>query len=146
VTLDLESALSLKADAEAVAEFVSEHGGRLELDEDESIYWLVLVPACDRNESYVARLVWSVYAGAPPSIKFASAVGGSIEDPRSWPRVQGFRPESRDICMPISAEGFALHPEWAKSAEAWKADGNPFLYVVATLQHLMNTRYSGRFE
>jgi hypothetical protein len=145
VSLDLESTLSLKADAEAVAEFLREHGGRLEVDNKcECLYWLVLVPA-HKEESYVARVLWSCYPGEPPSVKFATGVGGSLEDPGAWPRVPGFRPETLDICMPFTSEGFALHPEWSGTGDVWRGDGNPFLYVVATLQRLLNTRCEGRF-
>lgn len=146
MSLDLESKLSLEADEGAVAAFLDEHGGRLERDKEEpAIYWLTMVPASDPEESYVARFLWSIYPGAAPSVKFASSIDGSLEDSTAWPVVAGFRPESRDICMPITAEGFALHPDWTQTAEAWRSSGNPFLYVVSALQQRMNNQYSGRF-
>lgn len=147
MSLDLESKLSLEADEGAVAAFLREHGGRLRRDESEAaIYWATMVPASDPTESYLARLLWSSYPGAAPSVKFATSIGGSLEDSTAWPVVAGFRPQSRDICMPITAEGFALHPDWTQTAEAWRSSGNPFLYVVSALQQRMNNQYGGRFE
>jgi hypothetical protein len=147
VTINRESELALEADAEAVATFLREHGGRLDGGEDSSgIYWLTLVPASDPDETYFARLAWSEYPSAPPSVKFAKSIGGALDDPRAWPVVPGFRAQSFDICMPFTAEGFALHPEWAGTSEAWRSTGNPFLYVTSTLQRFLDIQYSGRFE
>jgi hypothetical protein len=60
--------------------------------------------------------------------------------------VNGFRPTSLDICMPFTAEGFAIHPDWSTSSQAWIAQGNPFLAVVRELQRQLNSpSYRGRF-
>jgi hypothetical protein len=147
VSLNLESKLNLEADAEAVAALLNQHGGRLLADpEDHGTYWLELVPARDAGQIYIARTVWSAYPGAPPSVKFATAVGGRIDVTSAWPAVPGFRPTSFDICMPFTEEGFNVHPDWRTSAEAWTSTGNPFLYVASTLQRLLDTRYSGRHQ
>lgn len=148
MSVNRESELALEADAEAVAAFLREHGGRLHGGEGSSgVCWLALVPTSDPDETYFARLAWSEYPGAPPSVKFARSIGVAVDDdPRAWPVVPGFRAQSFDICMPFTAEGFALHPEWAGTSEAWRSAGNPFLYVAATLQRLLDTQYSGRFE
>lgn len=145
MSVNLESTLNLKADAEAVAAFLLEHGGRLEADAEGGIYWLTLIPASDPKESYITRLAWSEYPGAPPSVKFATSVGGRLDDPKAWPVAPGFRAQSLDICMPFTAEGFALHPEWTSTSEAWRGTGNPFLFVTETLQRFLDTNYSGRF-
>ena len=147
MTLDLESKLNLEADATAVAALLNQHGGRLLADpEDHRIYWLKLVPASDAGEIYVARLIWSVYPGAPPSVRFATEVGGRVDVTSAWPTVPGFRPTSFDICMPFTEEGFTIHPEWRASADAWKSTGNPFVFVASTLQRLLDTRCSGRHQ
>ena len=41
-------------------------------------------------------------------------------------------------------EGFAVHPEWVGGPQSWRSTGNPFLYVVQTLQFDLNNRYQGR--
>jgi hypothetical protein len=147
MSLDLESTLNLQADAKAVAALLKRRGGRLHADADEdalATYWLEIVPAHDPSETYFARVGWTTYPGAPPSVKFAPEVGGRLDLTTAWPIVPGFRPTAFDICMPFTAEGFAVHPEWVTSAEAWKDTGNPFLYVTSTLQRLLDTAYSGR--
>lgn len=147
MSLDLESKLNLEGDTNAVVALLIQHGGRLLADsEDHQTYWLELLPACDPGEIYIARLIWSAYPGAPPSVKFATEVGGRVDVTGAWPVVPGFRPTSFDICMPFTEEGFEVHPEWRTSAEAWTSTGNPFLYVASTLQRLFDTRYSGRHQ
>lgn len=142
-----ESELALSADVKAVAALVQEHGGRLSGEKSSpDVFWLTLVPASDPEETYFARIAWTEYPGAPPSVKFAMSIGGALDDPRAWPTVPGFRAQSFDICMPFTAEGFALHPEWAGTAEKWRSTGNPFLHVASTLQRLIDTQYSGRFQ
>jgi hypothetical protein len=144
VSLALESKINLQADARAVAELLKQHGGRLHATADDATYWMEMVPAGEPAETYFARLAWMTYPGAPPSVKFATDVGGRLDVTSAWPTVPGFRPTAFDICMPFTEEGFNAHPEWRTSAEAWKDTGNPFLFVASTLQRLLDTRYSGR--
>jgi hypothetical protein len=149
MSLDRESELNLASDAPAVTDFLAGRGGRLHepLEGQPSVWWAELHPASDAAQTYVACLVWSVYPGAPPSVKFATGVGGGVDDPTAWPIVNGFRPTSHDICMPFTAEGFALHPDWSTSSQAWVGQGNPFLAVVRELQrHLNSPSYQGRFS
>ena len=147
MSLDLESRLNLQADAKAVAALLKQHGGRLHANPDEAgIYWLEMAAAADPGELYIARVVWTTYPGAAPSVKFAAEVGGRVDVATAWPTVPGFRPTAFDICMPFTEEGFNVHPEWRTSAEAWKGTGNPFLYVASTIQRLLDTRYSGRHQ
>jgi hypothetical protein len=147
VSLGLESEINLQADAKAVAALLKHHGGRLHAGADDpGIYWLEMVPAGDPVEDYVARVAWTIYPGAAPSVKFATEVGGRLDATSAWPTVPGFRPTVFDICMPFTAEGFNAHPEWRTSADAWKDTGNPFLFVASTLQRLLDTRYSGRHQ
>lgn len=147
MSVDLESKLNLQADAEAVAVLLAQHGGRLHADADDpAVSWLEMIPAGDSDQIYIARLAWTSYPGAAPSVKFATAVGGRLDVTSAWPTVPGFRPTVFDICMPFTAEGFNVHPEWRTSAEAWQAAGNPFLFVTSTLQRLLDTRYTGRHQ
>jgi hypothetical protein len=147
MSLGLESKLNLQADAEPVAVLLARHGGQLHPDEvDPATYWLEMVPAGNPHESYVARVVWAVYPGLPPSVKFATEVGGRVDVATAWPTVPGFRPTALDICMPFTEEGFNTHPEWRTSTEAWKDTGNPFLFVASTLQRLLDTRCTGRHQ
>lgn len=149
MTLDRESELALGADAAAAAAFLTERGGHLHAptNGDAGSWWVELHPASDPGETYYARLQWSVYPGAPPSIKFATSPGGAITDPTAWPLTPGYRPTSLDICKPLSAEGFAIHPDWARTTHAWRAEGNPFLAVVREIQRDLNSpAYQGRFR
>lgn len=124
----MESRLRLEADAPAVSAFADETGGELVRRDDDpaGVYWLILR---GRGVTFTARVAWRVYPDAAPSVQFASAVGGGTADVHDWPLAEGFRPPG-DICKPFTAEGQALHTEWAAS---WRRDGNPFLWVAETL-------------
>lgn len=149
MTLDRESELSLVADAGAAAAFLRERGGHLHepVDGGPGVWWAQVRPASDPHETYYARIGWSVYPGAPPSIKFATSLDGAITDPMAWPVAPGYRPTCLDVCKPISAEGFALHPDWARTTQSWRGQGNPFLAVVREIQRDLNgPAYQGRFR
>lgn len=126
--MDLESRLRLAADIEAVRAFAATAGGHLlsRAEDPVGLYWLVLSHG---DVQFIARIAWRTYPGAPPSVLFATEVGGATSDPRGWPSAVGFRPPN-DICKPFTAEGHALHPEWAPT---WRRGGNPFLWVVETI-------------
>lgn len=143
--IDQETRLLLERDEPAVCEFVETNGGAIQPDATEpGVYWLTLRPRQFPAERYYVRVGWTVYVGAPPSVKFATAVGGALNVTSAWPMVPGYRPGNFDICAPFTAEGFATHPEWRASAERWPTTGNPFLWVVQTLQNDLDNRYGGR--
>lgn len=145
--MDLESQLNLQADAKAVVKLLKQHGGRLVAARDDAaVYWLEMLPCSAPSETYVARVKWTRYPGAPPSVKFATEVDGRIDVLTAWPVVPGYRPTEFDICMPFTAEGFAVHPEWTQTKEAWSGTGNPFLWVAETLQRDLNHRFQGRYQ
>ena len=99
------------------------------------------------KERYCLRFIWPQYPDQPPSISCFDPVTGEQEVQSAWPNCEGFRPGSWDICLPLSLEGFALHPEWTHDASLqWNADGNVFLRVLDELQVILNskTRYKGR--
>ena len=141
---DTETLTNLTDDEAAVKAFLSEHDGRLVRDADDpATYWLDLRPASTPGERFYVRLVWTRYPDEPPSILFADAVGGQLGVARAWPVAPGYRAPN-DICKPLSAEGYALHPEWRTGPDAWPIDGNSFLWVVETLQYDLDNDYQGR--
>jgi hypothetical protein len=142
-----DTLLTLEADEDAVVSYLDEFDGVLlrEAESPES-YWLVLKPKSAPTETYYARVVWTAYPDRPPSVRFHDGIDGRFDVARAWPQVPGYRVGSWDICQPFTAEGFALHSEWATGAHAWQATGNPFLWVVQTLQNGLNVSYSGRHQ
>lgn len=145
MSLDRESELNLAADEPAVSQFVGEHDGSLECDPNESgVYWLTLRPRSEPSEHYFVRLGWTTYPHEPPSVRFATAIGGSLTTTSAWPTIPGYRPSSFDICKPFTAESFNLHPEWRSGPDAWRSNGNPFLFVATTLQYDLDHYYTGR--
>jgi hypothetical protein len=145
VALDLESQLNLRRDSLAVVEFVTGRDGVVACDAvDRGLYWLVLRPANDVEENYCVRVAWERYPSAPPSVKFADAIGGRLDLTSAWPIIPGYRPGSFDICQPFTAEGFTVHAEWQQGPDRWPSTGNPFLWVTDILQRDLDNRYQGR--
>jgi hypothetical protein len=143
--VSLETQLSLEADEDAVVDALSGYDGTLCRDEDTAgLYWLVVKRAAPPHETFDVRLAWSAYPSAPPSVRFVDGIGGRWDVPRAWPVIAGYRVPPFDICQPWTAEGFALHPDWATGPQAWRATGNPFLYVVNRLQFDLNNKCQGR--
>lgn len=133
--MDLESQFRLEADKVAVACFLAEGGGHLVRREDDPIglYWAVIQPAAAHSAPFIARVLWSVYPDRPPSVLLADEIGGQTSTVTAWPAANGYRAPN-DICKPFTAEGQALHAEWAEGIHRWRTDGNPFLYVIETMQ------------
>jgi len=145
VALDLESQLNLLRDSQEVVELVAAHDGVVACDAvDRGLYWLHLRPATAVAESYYVRIVWERYPAAPPSVKFADAIGGRLDLTSAWPIIPGYRPGSFDICQPFTAEGFLIHAEWRQGPDRWPSTGNPFLWVTEILQRDLDHRYQGR--
>ncbi|GAA0956052.1 hypothetical protein [Actinocorallia libanotica] len=132
--MDLESLLRLQRDEPPVEEFLASTGGALvHRDTDPSgLYWAVLQPTDQARRPFIAKIGWSIYPHRPPSLLFATEVGGPTADLRAWPSAGGYRAPN-DVCKPFTAEGQALHPEWATGPSAWRSTGNPFLYVIETV-------------
>jgi hypothetical protein len=151
MSVDTESMLNLGDDEGEVALFLAEHGGALQRDDgvpgsagDPAVYWLTMRPRTHRDERFVARVEWEAYPYEPPSIKFATHVRGSLNATSAWPVMTGYRAGSFDICRPMCKEGYGIHPEWRQGSTAWPIDGNPFLWVVHTLQFHLDNDYQGR--
>ncbi|MGO8862080.1 MAG: hypothetical protein ACLQRH_15135 [Acidimicrobiales bacterium] len=150
MSVDQESALNLDSDEVAVAAFLAENGGHLVRDDqlegggDRAVYWITFRPRSVPTESYIARIEWFAYPYQEPSIKFADGIRGSLTLTRAWPMMDGYRPGSFDICRPMCREGYAVHPEWRQGSTAWPTDGNPFLWVVQTMQYHFDNIYQAR--
>lgn len=152
MSVDAESALNLDHDEVAVSEFLSENEGALTRDDhldgggDRSVYWLTFRPRSVPTERYVARVEWFSYPYESPSIKFADGVRGSLATTCAWPVMTGYRPGSFDICRPMCREGYAVHPEWKQGSTGWPTDGNPFLWLVQTMQFHFDNDYQSRSQ
>lgn len=146
--MDFESQLRLERDAAVVAATLEATGGKLvhrALDstgpdsatDPPGLYWAVIQPDEPGTGPFITRIAWSVYPDRPPSVLFATEVGGPTNVTNAWPAANGYRAPN-DICKPFTAEGQALHVEWASGATAWRSDGNPFLYVVENVTDDIN--------
>lgn len=135
MSVDLESQIRLDRDSVAVHEFLAAGGGMLirRAQDPPGLCWALVQPADRSRRPLVARLVWTVYPDRPPSLLFATEVGGPTSDPSGWPAAPGYRAPV-DVCKPFTAEGRALHADWASGVHAWRSEGNPFLYVIETVQ------------
>jgi hypothetical protein len=142
--LDLESRLRLERDVPVVEAFLQPQHGHLEHreDDEDGVYWVLLQPEHTDAQPFIARIAWTAYPDRPPSLLFASDVGGATSDPGAWPAAPGYRAPN-DVCKPFTAEGQALHPEWANGPHRWRSGGNPFLFIVETVQGDIN-RACGR--
>lgn len=142
--MDLESQLRLEVDKTDVDRLLAERGGRLEKRTVDPIglYWAVIQPAPADAAPFVARILWSVYPDRPPSVLFADSVGGATSNISSWPAANGYRAPN-DICKPFTSEGQAVHAEWVTGCHRWRGQGNPFLFVIETLQDDID-RVAGR--
>jgi hypothetical protein len=142
---DDETLLNLQQDRDDVATILAARGGALDTgDEGAGVYWVTLSPRSAPTETYYVMIAWDSYPFAPPSIKFGAGIRGSLVVNRAWPVIPGYRTGSFDICKPMTKEGYALHPEWARGSTAWVSDGNPFLWIVEELQFHLDNEYQGR--
>lgn len=138
-----ESQLVLEADLGAVRTAASDRLWAL-VHED----LIVTVDMTSRvdGESYRLRLSCLGYPDSPPSVMPIDPETGRSDMVRAWPACEGFRPVG-DICMPLTAEGFALHPEWMNDpALRLISSGNPILRVFEELQAQIDNprKYRGR--
>ncbi|MEA2677351.1 MAG: hypothetical protein QOJ81_1492 [Chloroflexota bacterium] len=98
------------------------------------------------GESYTLRFIADGYPDAAPSVKPIDPETGSPDVRTAWPECDGFRVPT-DLCMPLSAEGYAVHPDWANDpALRWSSTGNALLRVLEELQIQIDNpaRYRGR--
>jgi hypothetical protein len=140
------SALNLQEDYAKI--LACEDASRWKLEKIGPLEVLVsLSPAPDSNEVFQARLLWAVYPGLAPSLKFRDLTTGRLDMPTAWPRVRGFRPNTLDACVNWCSEGFAMHPEWKNDPKyRWDPRRNVLLKVLRILQQELDNFYEGRFR
>lgn len=98
------------------------------------------------QDLYKARLNWTDYS-KPVSLKFLNMNTDADNDANAWPDFFGSRPQAFVCCVPYTAEGHVLHPEWAVQPQTrFDEPENPLLYVLLTLQHALDTTYKGRYH
>jgi hypothetical protein len=145
--MDLESQLSLERDLPPAEEFLATVGGRLvRLEQDvPGTYWAILQPQNQLATPFTLRMIWAVYPHRAPSLHFAVELGGPTSAATSWPAAEGYRAPN-DVCKSFTAEGQQLHPEWGSGPHAWRATGNPLLYVLETVQRDIDRTEGRRAE
>ncbi len=120
---------------------------RWSLERDESVplqIFAVMHPLSDPKERFKARLHWKDLMKAP-SLKFIDMTTGADNNPAAWPKCFGFRPGSLDACLPWTAEGHVLHPEWATSAaNAFPNVKAPVQFALLHVQSSLDNSYQGR--
>jgi hypothetical protein len=139
-----EARLALAADVDELRTAGTERGWVI-VGQEDLVVVVDVVSRIDR-EPYRLRLSCDGYPDTAPAIKPIDPVTGQSDHVRAWPACDGFRPVG-DICMPLTAEGFALHPEWINDpALRWISTGNPILRVLEELQAQIDnpTKYRGR--
>ncbi len=138
------SALNLEDDYQEV--LTADCAARWKLEKPAALeVWATMYPARAPTELFQARLLWRVYPGEPPSVKFRDPATGRLDLTSAWPQVRGFRPTSFDTCVNWSLEGFALHPEWRTDPRfRWDDRGNVLLKVLMYLQNELDDHYQGR--
>lgn len=140
----IEARLALAADVDGVRIVAGER--RWTVVGHDDLVVVVDVESGIDCERYRLRLGCDGYPDMAPSIKPIDPVTGQSDSVRAWPSCDGFRPVG-DICMPLTAEGFALHPEWMNDpALRWISTGNPILRVLEELQAQLDNpmKYRGR--
>lgn len=120
---------------------------RWQIERDEAVplgLFVVMHPIAKPTDLYRARIRWTDYF-APFSLKFINIATGADNDPSAWPQCFGFRPSSLDACLPWTAEGQGLHPEWRSSAsQAFPKVEAPMQFALLTVQSSMDNTYQGR--
>ena len=140
----LQAELNLAADVKGLRHQAATNGWEVEGPDGLNVY-ITMRSRLD-DESYVMWFHCPGYPDDPFSIKPVDAESKDASVGHAWPSCNGFRPPN-DICMPLCAEGYALHPEWRTDPRwRWNASGNPVLRVAEELQARLDdaTKYNGR--
>lgn len=139
-----QAALNLVADVQTLEERAKEQDW--EVDGPEGLEVFVRMRSALDGEAYWFRFFCEDYPDRPFSVLLVDAETKNLGVVSAWPRCEGFRPP-QDICMPLSKEGFATHPEWNNDPLwRWDSRGNPLWRVVEELQVKLNdpNKYQGR--
>ncbi len=120
---------------------------RWTLERDKSVplgLFATMHPIGKPTDLYKARIHWTEYFGAF-SLKFIDLNSGVDTEPTAWPKCLGFRPSSLDACLPWTAEGHGLHPEWKNSvSHGFPRVELPLQHALLRLQHSLDNSYDGR--
>jgi hypothetical protein len=138
-----QAILNVASDVEQLRVRAKETGWSIEGPDDLEVF--VTIGAND-GERYCIRFECTEYPDAAFSVLPVDPATKSPSVIKAWPNCDGFRPPN-DLCMPLSREGYALHPEWRSDPLwRWNPTGNPLLRVVEELEARLNdpTKYRGR--
>jgi len=102
----------------------------------------VMHPRLACSELFKARLRWTDLF-KPPSLKFIDIATGADNRSAAWPQCFGFRPSSLDACLPWTAEGHGLHPEWTAAGMYPRVEA-PVQFALLSLQFALDNSYLGR--
>lgn len=140
------SVLNFEQDLEEV--FLLPDASRWNLERGANLELLASLWSTKEPEAkFQARLLWSTYPGAAPSLKFRDPASGRLDLPAAWPMVRGFRPTNLDACVNWCAEGLVTHPEWNNDPRfRWDPRGNAILRVLRILQDELDEHYTGRYR
>ena len=120
---------------------------RWKLERDESVplgLFATMHPIGKPTELYKAHLRWNSLF-TPPSLKFVDPSSGAENIPSAWPQCFGFRPGSLDACLPWTAEGHLLHPEWARTTKnSFPKVDAPVQFALLNIQISLDKTYTGR--
>lgn len=119
--------------------------GRWNLERDASVplgVTAVMHPRLAPSELFKARLRWTDLL-KPPSLTFLDLSTGADNCATAWPQCFGFRPSSLDACLPWTAEGHSLHPEWTASGMYPQVDA-PVQFALLSVQLALDNSYQGR--
>lgn len=119
--------------------------GRWNLERDPCVplgVTAVMHPRRAPSDLFKARLRWADLF-KPPSLKFIDLTTGADNSVAAWPRCFGFRPGSLDACLPWTAEGHSLHPEWTASGMYPQVEA-PVQFALLNLQFALDNSYQGR--
>lgn len=122
-------------------------------DADDSARVLFGVEARD-GESYRTLILCDGYPDLAPSVAFINQAG-SKTDFRAWPRGDSAffdevkPPPNSFLCVPLTREGLAHHPDWCTSptARPWRADTHSLMDIFNHVHRLLNgDHYQGRAQ
>lgn len=140
--------ISLQADLDRIEDIRTAEGWILLPWPLKDTTFFVTMKSIIDGESYMLRMMWDGYPEKPPSVKPVNPDTKDMNDVRAWPLCDGFRlPPTADLCLNITRDGFALHPDWARDHRyRWESSGNPAQRVLFDLQDRLNDRskYHGR--
>jgi hypothetical protein len=113
---------------------------------DQDIVYLA-VKARD-GEQYRVRCICDGYPSEPPSVAFVND-SGSKDDVRAWPRgtpeldQEVKAPPSCFLCMPLTREGLAHHPNWRTEfpEQAWSPAKHTLLDIFNRVRRLLHADY-----